>query len=283
MRNAILSMIFALALSIFSSFFLDPFRALFFITLGAVLSEISFLVYYYKLEFLSMASTHFSLLAVATGLIAESFLGTNAYLTALALGILFVIAIGFLIDTGKMDPNKATGLVTGLAASISVVVTYYALVNIPLKFSLSAIMLGDPLLASRTDLFLLAALFAVNTAIIIGFYSNLMELSIDDKSLSAIGRRGSAYKYIVYALIGMTTVGLLRSAGYIAEHVLILLPALTFAPIAGSSREHMALTVLGGIIASLSSYLIAMHMNWPPSGAMGIILLIVYIASRAAG
>lgn len=273
----------ALVLSITASLILEPYRALFFIILGAVLSEISFLVYYYKLEFLSMASTHSSLLAVALGLIAESSLGVNAYLTAMALGVLLVIITGTLIDTGKMDPDKATGLITGLTASASVVVTYYALVNIPLKFSLSAIMLGDPLLASRADLLLLAALFVINTAIIAGFYSSLMELSIDDKSLAAMGKRGWAYKYAVYGLIGMTTVGLLRSAGYIAEHVLILLPALSFAPVSSSSKEHAVLTVLGGIAASLGSYLISVYANLPPSGAMGIILLIAYIVSRLAG
>lgn len=260
----------------------DAIRAIAFVLMGIAMSSTSYIVYYKRLEFLAAESVHISLFSITLAyIIVYSLIGVQDYvlytynvlLVAFINGLFLVYLVALMIKRG-LSQEKASAIVVSLTTAFSVIAIQYALTNMPMQYSLSSIILGEPLLMRREE-----ALIGVIISLIIVITTSLLRreivnTSIDPVSASLAGVKISLYDFIIYTLIGVTSIGLLRFAGYVMEHVLMLLPATITVFYSRNMREHYIGTLVLGASASAAGFALSIYLDTPPAGLTGVLMII---------
>jgi len=251
----------------------DFYRGLAYVTMGLAFSAVSLVVYYKRLEFLAAESIHSSLLAVTAGYIFEHYIGGSLYYYAVPVGLLLVYTTMALVKRG-LQQEKATAVVTSLTLTLTVILVHYAITRLPFKYSLSSLVLGDPLLVSSTEAVLATLLSAVVVIVVLVSFRRILEVSIDDVSAQLAGLNTEFYNILSYTIVGIASIIFLKFAGYIAEHVMLLLPASVAALYSNSAREHVWLSLALGFFSATLGFTLAIQLGGVPAGFTGLALIL---------
>ncbi|MEM0000310.1 MAG: metal ABC transporter permease [Desulfurococcaceae archaeon] len=254
----------------------DPLRVLAYVFMGLALSSISTLTYYRRLEFLAAEAVHVSLLAVTLGTLLEYYTGLTYMAYAVITGLLPVYATAIMIRRG-FSQEKASAVIVSLTSALSVITIHYALTSAPVRYSLSGLILGDPLLLTRVDAVTALAISLGLFIVVTLTFQEVVETSIDAESASLLGIRVRLYDFVAYTAIGVASVGLLKLAGYVMEHVLLLLPAITASSYSTGVKAHYMNTVLLGTSLTALGYALSYVLNTAPTGLTGILLFVVLV------
>lgn len=275
--NPIIIILFILFTTSFITMILyDPLKILAYVSMGIALSSTSLIIYYRRLEFLAAESVHIALLAVTLGYILEYYTGISLIIYSLIIGLFLVYTTALLIKLG-LAQEKASAIIIALVSALTVISIHFSLMKIPMRYSLSSLMLGDPLLLTKQES-IIAILISVGLAtMVVLFIRELIEISIDPVSASVLGLRTWFYEILVYFIVGVASVGLLRLAGYVMEHVLLLSPAIIASLFSNSISEHYLITVLLGSSLTSMGYVLSIILNTTPTGLTGLLLLIFLI------
>lgn len=250
--------------------------------MGVALASVSYVVYYKRLEFLAAGSTHAALLAVALGVVLEYYTGVSYYLAAVPVGLLVVYAAGALVRLG-LDPGKASATIISASSALAVIATYYALRLVPGRVSLSALVLGDPLLLTREEALFGAVVSIATLLAILSVRVVVVETSVDEVSTRLAGVNTLLYDFAVYTIIGIATIAMLRFAGYVMEHVFLLLPATAAARFSRSSKDHLVQTMTVGAVSAMLGYVVSYTVGLAPTGVTGLMLIGMLVAGYAGG
>ncbi len=269
--------IYAILLSITTSWVWVAVMASSALTLGAI----SALVGARRLFFLAGAAPHSGLLAVLVAIPLAYITGYDPVAIASLTGVLLVYMVGYAIHRGH-DPDVSTSVFIAFSASLSVILAYYVLTNYPVQTDISAIILGDPLLATPTEALFMTGLSIVSFIIVWTTYREQVSIGIDRDSARLAGIKVWVYDLIVFTLLGLAAAALLRIIGFILEHVLILIPVSIALTASKSSGKAFAISILSALTAGLLGLNIALVLNLPPSGVTGAVLLTYYLLSLLA-
>jgi len=254
----------------------DVYRVLAYIMVSLAFSATSLLTYYRRLEFLVAESVHSGLLAVTAGYIIEYYVGGNVYYYAVPIGLLLVYTTMALVKRGFMQ-EKAISITSSLTLVLTILLVHYALTRIPVKYSISSILLGDPLLVSTGEAVFAIILSLVITFVILLIFRRVLEVSVDEVSAQLAGISVSFYEFLSYTLIGVVSITLLKFAGYIAEHVMLLLPASIAALYSNSVREHVWLGLVVGFFSATSGLSLSILLGGAPTGFTGLVLILLLL------
>jgi zinc/manganese transport system permease protein len=280
MRNKILITILLILLIIYGvvlSIIYEPIWVLVMVSAAIAYGFMSSLIAMRKLYFLAGASPHAALFAVTLAIpLAQLTIRGSELLYSIIIGLFLIYIVGYSIYRG-VHSDVATAVFVGFTAAASVLAMYYVLTTYPVEFDLSAIIMGDPLLATWRDT--VTALIVASITALLAFltYREQLSLGIDRESARLSGINIKVYDAVVFTLLGLTVITLLKIVGYILEHVLVLLPA----SIAVSSAKSAYQALIYSVLTALSAALIGLHLglifNLAPSGLTGIVLLAYYI------
>lgn len=254
----------------------DSIKVAAFLFMGLLMSTVSIVVYYKRLELLAAESVHISLFAVTLGYIANYILNLPVFMCAVMVGLLMIYLSLLMVRKG-LGEERASAVIVSSTSALSVILMYYALTTVPARYSLSSIILGDPLLLTRNDSLLAIYISIALFLLVMIFLKEIIETSIDPVSASLTGVRVKFYDLVTYTAIGLTSIVFLRLAGYVMEHVLMLLPAIASTFYSSSLREHVMNTLLLGTSATALGLAISIHLNVAPTGVTGIIVLIMFV------
>lgn len=271
-----MSLLTVFAISIYSAYSFDPIRFLAYVSMGVALSAVSIVVYYKKAELLAAESVHIGLFTVTLGYIVEYLYDVPTLLIALFTGLLLIYFTNYVAHLG-VPIEKASAVIVSFTSAMSVLAIHYALIYIPVRYSLPGIILGDPLLITRFEAITATCISIVVLLIVLLTVKELVNTSIDPISASLTGLRTRVYDLLAYTIIGLTAIGLLRLAGYVMEHVLLLLPAIVASLYSNSLREHVVNTILIGGSFSALGFALAKDLNTSPTGLTGLLIMILII------
>lgn len=230
-----------------------------------------------RLYFLAGALPHSALLAAIVSIpLARITPIPNEYFWAILVGLLLTYTVGYMIHSG-IDPDVATASFVSFTASASVISIYFVLTAFPMETNITAIIIGDPLLASYSDALFALAVALASLMLVSLTYCEQVCIGVDRDSVRLTGINMKFYDIVVFTLLAITTVALIKIVGFVLEHVLILLPASIAITVSSSSREALFYSVFSSIIASLGGLYMAIAINTAPAGVTGFILLLLYI------
>ena len=244
---------------------------------GLGFGALSSLVYSRRLMFLAAASPHAAFLAASLALPLSAMLGGPVELYTLVIGLLVIYSAGLLVHK-RVDPDEATSIMVSASSSLGALAMFYAVREYP-SARITSIVIGDPLLASRTDavVTVLVGLLVLVVALLSAREVYYAGIDPDDARLS--GLRLWAYDAALYTLIGLTAVGMVRVVGFVMEHVLILLPGAIGATITRGVYPSLLLSSSLGLFAGLTGIFLAVNLDLAPSPVAGTILVIAYLAA----
>lgn len=253
----------------------DPILMISFVLMGVAMSSASVIVYYRRLEFLVAEAVHTSFLSILAGLIVEHFTGINYLIPSLLVALCIIYMTGYLVKTG-LSTEKASAVITAVASALSVLMIHLTTTRIPLRYSITGLIIGDPLLLTRGD-----ALIAIAISLTIIALSNLsvreiIEIGIDELSARLTGVRVEFYDLLAYSIIGAASVGLLRLAGYVMEHVYLLMPPTVATLYSRSMKEHVFMTEFLGASLSALSYVLSFALDVPPTAVTGLLFILLF-------
>lgn len=254
----------------------DVYRGLAYIMMSLAFSATSLLIYYRRLEFLVAESVHSALLAVTAGYIIEYYIGGSIYYYSVPIGLLLVYITMALVKRGFMQ-EKAVAITSSLTLVLTILLIHYALTRIPVKYSLSSLLLGDPLLISIGEAVFSIILSPIIIFVIMLIFRRVLEVSIDEVSVQLAGISVGFYDFLSYTLIGVVSIALLKFAGYIAEHVMLLLPASIAALYSNSVREHVWLGLVVGFFSATSGLSLSILLGGAPTGFTGLVLILLLL------
>ena len=233
-----------------------------------------------RLFFLSTASSHMALFAVALGIIMYRVSGLlNEFVWAVALAVVTINVVGYMIRCG-VDPDVATSIAVALSASGSVVATYYVLTAYSIQYNLWSIILGDPLLTKLSDAVAISVISVAVSLIAVSMHKHNVYFGIDPDYVKLSTSKIALYDTVFYTALAVASVALLKAVGFILEHILLTLPAIIASNIASSSREALLLSILVSVASSLLGLVASVYLNIAPASGIGFIILGIYIATQ---
>jgi len=274
-----LILVFTLFLTIYIvilTLLVNPLWVLIFATIGLIYGSLSSIVAMRRLYYLAGASPHIALLAVTLAIPTYYSLGGSINLYSIIYSLATIYIVGFLIHKG-LDPDLSVSLMIGASTSLNIIAIYILLTRYSLQYSLTSLIIGDPLLTDWSDALLLIVLAVIILAETILTYNEQLSIGIDNVSTLLTGVNVKIYDLLAYTLLGLGVVGLLRITGYILEHVLLLIPPVIVVKASRSAREAFINSIIVSLTASLTGLHLSTLFNLPPSSMIGIILLLIYV------
>lgn len=248
-----------------------------FTSLGLIFGFLSPVIAARRLYYLSAAAPHSTLFSIAFSIMVSGALwSSNYYVIATAVSVLLMLSVGYMVRSG-LDPDVATSVFVASTTAFSVLVLYYVSVNYRMTYSVSALILGDPLLISYNELIMLLFILVMTAVLVITTFRENVCAGVDIDLLKLSGVRMSLYDFIPYFLLGFASVILLRLVGYIMSHVMILLPSLISMNLSKKACETLAHSVGLSTTSALSGLLLSAYFNVSPSGSVGLFLTIIYL------
>ncbi len=230
-----------------------------------------------KLYFLAEAAPHSALLAVVASIALSTVTGFDELAAATLIGLALVCSICYFIHRG-VDQDVATAVYVSATASLSVISMYFVMARAARVVEIASLMIGDPLLMTHRDLAYLMLVAVVVIALSSSTYRGNVVVGVDPEYSKLMGVKVWLYDLTTFIVIGLTSIGLLRAVGYILEHILLLVPA-AIAINSHSSSEALKLAVSSSVFASIAGLLASIAVNVAPSGAIGLVLLLIYVTS----
>jgi ABC-type Mn2+/Zn2+ transport system permease subunit len=250
------------------------------VVVGAALAfgSLSALIAARRMYFLAASLPHSSLLAATLAIPIAYVLG--GYVPAWAALIAVAVTLSFyaLIEHG-VDPDIATSVYVSAAASASVAAMYYVLSTYPVSQDLWAYILGDPLLATSIDAIVAVAVGVATLAYTLLVYRENVCIGVDPEGTRLAGLRVWLYDLASTIVVATAAVLLLRTVGFVVEHVLLLLPGATAATIARGMWRAYAISLASALAAGLAGLTLALILGAAPAATIGGVMVALYAAA----
>ena len=239
---------------------------------------LSILVAARRLYFMAASLAHSSLLAATLAIPMAYVLGGSINAWAVIFAVAATMIFYALIERG-IDVDIASSVFVAAAASASVAAMYYVLSAFPVSASLWAYILGDPLLVTLHDAIATLAVGAAALIFTILTYRENVCIGIDVAGSRLAGLRVRLYDALTFSVLAAASVLLLRSVGFVVEHVLLLLPGAVAVTAARGAWRALAYSLAASLLAGLAGLALALILGVAPAASIGGVMLALYITA----
>ena len=238
--------------------------------IGPLLGLLGTLVVVKRLAFLSEAVGHSVLTGVSIGiLLGEP--ATSPLISLFSFSILFALLLQWVKGRSTIPYDALIGvfLSFALAAGAALLLFVAKKVNAHL---IEQVMFGSILVASRTDLIMLASI-CIMVAAMSYFYGNHAYLVAVSPEIAHSQRiKVKVHDYAFVILIALITVASVKIIGAVLVGALLLIPAASARLVAQNLKQLLILSVLFSSTASVFGVLVPMYYQWPISAGPAITL-----------
>ncbi len=243
---------------------------------GIVFGLLSPVVTARRMMFLAAAMPHSALLAAVIGIPLYASYGLDPGVWAVIIGTPLPLII-YLLERRGVDEEVATSVYVAGTASASVALIYYVLTRYPMKASLWSYILGDPLLSSWGDVRLSLAITILVLVVLTPFLREQILLGVDRDFAVSSGIRSAFYDVSFLLLLSLSTIGFMKTVGYVLEHVLILLPSSIALLLARSGKQVVLYSFSLAVVSAVAGLFTGLYLNLQVSASVGFVLLALYV------
>ncbi|MCE4621707.1 MAG: metal ABC transporter permease [Desulfurococcales archaeon] len=265
-----------IALASVIALYYDPSWVIVMASSGIAFGALSIIVYSRRLMYMAAASPHSAFLAAAVSIPLSIKLRLPMDLWMLVIGLTLVYLVGWLTYRG-MDPDEATSLFVGLSASGGVLASYYVLTRYPYSSKIWAVVFGDPLLSTRREV--LFSLAVAGLFVIFSFtcIREIVYIGADVEDARLSGLKVWLYDLALFTSIGLVVIVMIRTVGFILEHVLILIPGLIAHYSSKGVYRALSLSILIALFSSIAGLALSIGLDQSPSAMTGLLLVIEFM------
>ena len=219
------------------------------------------------MAFLGEAMAHGTLPGVA----AASLLGVPAILGAALSATVMSLGVSFVSRRGKLSHDTSIGLLFVGMLSLGVIIVSHSQ---SFAVDLTAILFGDVLAITSTDLIVLLVALGVTLTLTILFHRSFVAAAFDTRVAAVMGMHPRAAHVV---LVGLVTLAVVVSYGAVGS---LLVIGLLLAPAVAASgwSRHIPTIMLVATLFGAASVLIGLLLSWHAGTAAGASIALTAIA-----
>jgi ABC-type Mn2+/Zn2+ transport system permease subunit len=142
--------------------------------------------------------------------------------------------------------------------------------------SLTAILFGDVLGVTQTDLIVLAVITVIAVGVSVVFYRSFLVLSFNEQKAALYGLHPRATHVLLLVLIVLSIVGSFQTVGTLLVFGLLVGPPATAALLVNRVPAMMAVAALIGIFSVVTGLIISYHANTSGSATMAVVPIVLF-------
>ena len=251
------------------SFFLN--LALGAFVLSLLLALFSFVVYFFRLAFLSIAVSH----AVLAGLAIGVFLGVEPTISALVFSLLVGWLIAFLRRKTGLTEDASIGIVLALAMAVGIILIYLS----GYQGNLLAYLFGSITTISPTDVAILI-LFLLAGGLFFKFnFEKILYLCFDEESAYASGINTDFLYYTLVGMLSFIVTFATKLAGVILTHALLILPTAVAYQLVWHYGELLLLSGGVALTSTFGGLILAYYTDMPAGPSIILVGGILFIGA----
>ncbi len=240
---------------------------------AAAFSLLSSVVALRRMVFLAAATPHTSVFSTA---LAVSLLGSGAP----ALPAMFLASLSLAFLALALARRLGMDVATGIVVSISAVGTIFALQYLAsVGVSISSLVVGEAPKHIELSPIAVAAGLLTLCYVPLALPKHLL-ISVDEDLAKLAGIRVLLHDAVLASLLALVGVATVTSVGFVAQHVLMLVPPAIANALCGSCREGVSTSLVASIASAATGALISIELGVAPAGGVGATLLAYYVASE---
>ena len=228
-----------------------------------------------RLVFISGGITHASFGGIGLGV----FSGINPVISAMVFAVLSACGVQWLSQRGDVREDSAIAVFWTFGMSVGIICCFLTPGFMP---DLPSFLFGSILTIGKADLWLLAGLSIVVTAIFTLFYRSILSVSFDNCFARSQHLPVTFIEYMMMALIAMTIVSTLRMVGIVLAISLLTIPQMTANLFTYSFKRMIGLSIVIGWADCLSGLAISYALNVPSGASIIFVSIIIYALFKIA-
>lgn len=228
-----------------------------------------------RLVFISGGITHASFGGIGLGV----FSGINPVISAMVFAVLSACGVQWLSQRGDVREDSAIAVFWTFGMSVGIICCFLTPGFMP---DLPSFLFGSILTIGKADLWLLAGLSIVVTAIFTLFYRSILSVSFDNCFARSQHLPVTLIEYMMMALIAMTIVSTLRMVGIVLAISLLTIPQMTANLFTYSFKRMIGLSIVIGWADCLSGLAISYALNVPSGASIIFVSIILYALFKIA-
>jgi zinc transport system permease protein len=189
------------------------------VLLAILLGLYSFIVFFFRLSFLTIAVSH----AVLAGLALGIFLKINPTISALIFSIVIGWFIGFLKKKTHLTEDASIGVVLALSMALGIIGLYLS----NYQGNIFSYLFGSILLVDNSDIFILAILLVISLILWRKYSQQILFMCFDEETAYASGIDTSRLYYGLTAFLSVLITYLTKVIGVILAHAMLVIPTAT--------------------------------------------------------
>jgi len=239
---------------------------------GALAGFIGVFVVLRKMSFYANAIAHASLSGVALGF----FLSVDPFLSAMAVGFLVSLGIGYLFHKTSLFMDTVIGIFLPVSMAIGIIL--FGLTR-GYKPELITYLFGSILSVSLSNLLLSSVVGIAFLIFAIIVFKDMTMISFDEECAKARGINVTLIDTFFLIFLSLIVVIGTKTVGIVLISALIVIPAASARLISRSFKEMIIYSVVFGVISSFFGLTISYYTNLPSGATIVIILSLIFVFS----
>jgi ABC-type Mn2+/Zn2+ transport system permease subunit len=257
---------------------LDPFKYDFMIrslitafASGAMLSILGPFAINRNMGFMADAMAHATLPIIAVGV----FLGFSISELGVPAAILIAIFLGLIIKNTNVGEDTAIGIIFSSFFALGFVLI--SLLNVTVN--LEDLLFGQILAVSTSDVYIVVSLLLIVLTVVIVYFKQLLFYSFDPIGAEVKGLNTTFLNYLFLILLSIAIVGSLQTVGIILVLSMLIIPAASAKLVTDTFVTSIKISVLFGIISSISGLYLSYFLNLPSGPSMSLVATGIFVLS----
>jgi zinc transport system permease protein len=220
-----------------------------------------------RIVFISGGITHASFGGIGLAFL----LGFNPLLGAVLFAVFSALGIQFFSHKFQVREDSSIAIWWALGMALGIIFVFLTPGYTP---NLMSYLFGNILTVSKQELQIMGAVLILLVAVFGIFFRKILYISFDEEFAGISGLRVSLYNYGMIMLVALVLVMNIRAVGIILVLAQLTVPQATANLFSKDYRQIMILSVIFGLVGTLSGLFISFYLNIP-SGATIIFTLII--------
>jgi ABC-type Mn2+/Zn2+ transport system permease subunit len=221
--------------------------------------------------FMADAMAHATLPIIAVGV----FLGFSISELGVPAAILIAIFLGLIIKNTNVGEDTAIGIIFSSFFALGFVLI--SLLNVTVN--LEDLLFGQILAVSTSDVYIVISLLLIVFTVVIVYFKQLLFYSFDPIGAEVKGLNTTFLNYLFLILLSISIVGSLQTVGIILVLSMLIIPAASAKLVTDTFVTSIKVSVLFGIISSISGLYLSYFLNLPSGPSMSLVATGIFVLS----
>lgn len=225
-----------------------------------------------RVSYMSDSFAHISFAGIAVGL----YIGMNYSIAAALFVALMAVIISYLSKRYRIDQSNTTTVFLSVSMAVGILFIH---LNRNVNVDITSLLFGNILLITKSDIFILLALFAVNLLFITLMFREMVYYAYNSEIAAVFKVPVSLVGFIFILLVAMNVVFAVKVSGVVMITAMMIFPGLTALNIVRNIAGAIVLSEIISLFASVSGFFLSYYMNIPTGAMIILMMFMIFIIS----